>query len=96
MLQLIDESRNVNMTAKFQIGQEVVLTSYQSYRKGVVAGISAQTNEKGSVFLYTIELFVGKKSAPKFKKCLEKHLYENVKDALEALAKKEEESEQSE
>lgn len=96
MLRIIDESRNIDLTAKYNLGQEVVVTGFQGYRKGVVTGISAQTNDKGTVFVYTVEMYVNKKSAPKIKKCLEKHLYGNVKDALAALAELASRNEESE
>lgn len=89
MLRIIDEDKNVDMTAKFKLGQEVCITSFQGYRKGVITGISAQLNDKGAVLMYTIELYVGKKSAPKIKKVLEKHIFHTPKDALAALAEKE-------
>lgn len=89
MLRIIDEERNVDMTAKFNLGQEVCITSFQGYRKGVITGISAQTNEKGTILMYNIELYVGKKSAPKFKKVPEKQVFNTPKDALAALAEKE-------
>lgn len=93
MLRIIDEEKNVDMTAKFKLGQEVCTTSFQGYRKGVVTGISAQETDKGVALLYTIELYVGKKSAPKIKKCLEKHVYHTPKDALNALAERAEKQE---
>lgn len=96
MVQIIDEEKSLNMTTKFNLGQEVVLTSYQGYRKGVVTGISINTNDKGTVILYSVELYVGKKSAPKVKKCLEKHLYNTVRDALAALSAMEESKKQPE
>lgn len=86
MVQIIDTEKGLDMTAKFNLGQEAVVIGFQGYRKGVITGISANTNDKGTVFIYTVELYVGKKSAPKIKKCLEKHLYATVKEALVALA----------
>nr|DAF63769.1 MAG TPA: hypothetical protein [Podoviridae sp. ctz6O13] len=91
MLHIIDESKGLDMAAKYDLNQEVVVTSFQGYRKGVVTGITASTNEKGTVFLYTVEFFVKKNAAPKVKKCLEKHLYGTVKEALAALSAMEEE-----
>lgn len=90
MVRIIDETRGLDMTAKFNLGQEIVVISYQGYRKGVITGVSANTNDKGTVFMYTVELYVGKKSAPKVKKCLEKHIYGTVKEALVALSEMEE------
>lgn len=90
MLQIIDESTGLNMAAKFNLNQEVVVTSFQGYRKGVVAGITASTNNKGTVFIYTVEFYVKKNMPPKVKKCLEKHLYSTVKEALAALSEMEE------
>lgn len=86
MVRIIDETAGLDLAAKFNLHQEVVVTSFQGYRKGVVTGISANTNDKGTVFIYTVELYVGKKAAPKIKKCLEKHLYGTVKEALVALS----------
>lgn len=87
MLQIIDSDRNVNLTAKFNLGQEVCVTNYTGYRKGVITGITSQTNSKGTIILYTIELYVGKKQPPKIlKKQLEKHIYNTASDALAALA----------
>ena len=86
MLRVIDESKNIDLTAKFELGQEVYMTSYQGYRGGVITGISACGNDKGVVFVYNVEQYVSKKSAPKTRKCLEKHLFRTVKDALKALA----------
>lgn len=90
MVRIIDEAKGLDMTAKFNLGQEIVVTSYQGYRKGVITGVSANTNDKGTVFIYTVELYVGEKSAPKVKKCLEKHIYGTVKEALTALSEMEE------
>lgn len=90
MVRIIDETKGLDQTAQFSLGQEVVVTNFQGYRKGVVTGISVNTNDKGTVFIYTVELYVGKKSAPKIKKCLEKHLYGTVKEALVALSELEE------
>ena len=90
MIRIIDETKGLDMTAQFDLGQEVVVTSYQGYRKGVVTGISANTNDKGTIFVYLVELYVGKKAAPKIKKCLEKHLYSTVREALAALSEIEE------
>lgn len=86
MLKIFDDERNIDMTAKYQLGQEVVITGYQGYHKGRIAGIAAMTNDKGTVFMYTIELYAGRKAAPKTKKCPENHVYPNVHDALIALA----------
>lgn len=97
MLRVIDEG--LDMTAKYDIGSEVVLTGYQGYRRGTVTGVSVQKNSKGTVFVYTVELYAGKHAAPKVKKCLEKYLFSNVRDALQALsemAEKEESHEKSE
>jgi len=91
MVQIIDESNGLNMTAKFNLGQEIVATGYQGYRKGIITGISANTNDKGTIFIYSVKFYVGKKAAPKIKKCLEKHLYATVKEALTALSEKEDE-----
>lgn len=90
MVQIINEATGLNMTAKFDLNQEVIVTTFQGYRKGVVVGISVNTNNKGTVFLYAVEFFVGKKGTSKIKKCLEKHLYSTVKEALTALSKQEE------
>lgn len=90
MVRIIDETKGLDKTAQFNLGQEVVVTNFQGYRKGVITGISANTNDKGTIFIYTVELYVGKKVAPKIKKCLEKHLYSTVKEALAALSEVEE------
>lgn len=86
MLRIIDEERSIDMTAKYQLGQEVVITGYQGYHKGKVVGLAGMSNDKGTVFMYTIELYAGRKSASKVKKCPENHVYSNVHDALIALA----------
>ena len=86
MLRIIDEERSIDMTAKYQLGQEVVITGYQGYHKGKVVGLAGMSNDKGTVFMYTIELYAGRKSAPKVKKCPENRVYPNVHDALIALA----------
>lgn len=86
MLRIIDEERSIDMTAKFKVGQEVCITSYQGYRKGVVTGIAAKCNEKGVILIYTVELYVGKKSTPKIKKVTEKSVFTSPKEALAALA----------
>lgn len=85
MFKVIDTDKNVEMSAKYELGQEVVITSFQGYRKGVVTGIIGSTNEKGTVIYYNVELYVGKHAAPKVKKVLEPYVYGNVKEALQAL-----------
>lgn len=86
MLRIIDEEKSIDVTAKYALGQEVCVTSYQGYRKGVITGISAKMNEKGVLILYTVELYVGKKQPPKIKKCAEKAVFLTPKEALAALA----------
>ena len=86
MFRIVDDARGIDMTAKFELGQEVIVICYQGYRKGVITGISGQTNDKGTIIMYNVELYVNRKAAPKIKKCLEKHIFSDVKDALSALA----------
>lgn len=100
MFKVIDTDKNVELTAKFNLGDEVVITNYHGYSKGVVTGIMGSTNEKGTVIYYNIELYVNKRSAPKIKKVFEPYVFGTVKEALLFLAeqseKEEKEDEESE
>ena len=93
MLRIIDESKEIDMTAKFEVGQEVVVTEIQSYRKGVVAEIGVLANEKKTTFSYVVEMYVGKNSSSKFRRYPEHEVHATVREALMALSEKAEEAE---
>lgn len=96
MLRIIDEEKGIDLTPKFALSQEVVAALRTTYRKGVVVGIAVNTNAKGTVVLYSVEMYVGKRSKPVVNKCLEKNLFTTPRDALLYLAEKAKEQENKE